>query len=154
LPAVYSLAEGLLLPSLYESVGMPVMEAMACGCPTLTANRYGTLELADGAAVLVEPESIEDIAAGIVRLLEDQPLRAKLHAAGLERAQRFTWQQTAAEVMNVLESLPHARSRRSTHAAAEEMQPHAPYGEAIGQRRRSAFKLADGTQVHELSAHQ
>ena len=126
LPAVYSLADGLLLPSLYESVGMPVMEAMACGCPTLTSNRFGTLELAEGAAVLVEPESIEDIAAGIVRLLEDRPLRARLRTAGLERAQRFTWQQTAAEVMDVLESLPRARSRHSTHAAAEEMQPHAP----------------------------
>lgn len=123
LPAVYRLAEGLLLPSLYESVGMPVMEAMACGCPALTANRYGTLELAEGAAVLVDPDSIEDIAAGIVRLLEDQPLRAKLRAAGLERAERFTWQRTAAEVMDVLESLPRTRT---THAAAETMQAHAP----------------------------
>jgi glycosyltransferase involved in cell wall biosynthesis len=125
LPAVYRLAEGLLLPSLYESVGMPVMEAMACGCPTLTANRYGTLELAEGAAVLVDPDSIEDIAAGIVRLLEDKHLRAKLCSAGLERAQRFTWQRTAAEVMDVLESLPRTRSVRTTDAAAETMQPHA-----------------------------
>jgi O-antigen biosynthesis alpha-1,2-mannosyltransferase len=109
LPAVYRLAEGLLLPSLYESVGMPVMEAMACGCPTLTANRYGTLELAEGASVLVEPESVDAIAAGIVRLLEDQPLRAALRRAGLERAQQFTWQRTAAQVMQVLESLPRVR---------------------------------------------
>jgi O-antigen biosynthesis alpha-1,2-mannosyltransferase len=123
LPAVYRLAEGLLLPSLYESVGMPVMEAMACGCPTLTANRYGTRELAEGAAVLVDPGSIEDIAAGIVRLLEDQPLRAKLRAAGLERAERFTWQRTAAEVMDVLESLPRMRA---TNPTTDTMQPHAP----------------------------
>lgn len=125
LPAVYRLAEGLLLPSLYESVGMPVMEAMASGCPTLTANRYGTLELAEGAALLVDPDSIEDIAGGIVRLLEDQQLRARLRSAGAERAQRFTWQRTAAEVMDVLESLPRTRSTRTTDAPAEAMQPHA-----------------------------
>jgi glycosyltransferase involved in cell wall biosynthesis len=106
LPAIYRLAEGLLLPSLYESVGMPVMEAMACGCPTLTANRYGTRELAEGAALLVDPESVDDIAAGIVRLLEDEQLRAALRIAGLERAKSFTWQRTAAEIMAVLESLP------------------------------------------------
>ena len=110
LPAIYRLAEGLLLPSLYESVGMPVMEAMACGCPTLTANRYGTRELAHGAALLVDPESVVEIAAGIVRLLEDAQLRARLRTAGLERAQNFTWQRTAAEVMEVLESLPRTRS--------------------------------------------
>jgi glycosyltransferase involved in cell wall biosynthesis len=110
LPAIYRLAEGLLLPSLYESVGMPVMEAMACGCPTLTANRYGTRELAHGAALLVDPESVVEIAAGIVRLLDDEQLRARLRAAGLERAQNFTWQRTAAEVMEVLESLPRTRS--------------------------------------------
>jgi glycosyltransferase involved in cell wall biosynthesis len=120
LPAIYRLAEGLLLPSLYESVGMPVMEAMACGCPTLTADRYGTRELAHGAALLVDPESVVGIAAGIVRLLEDMPLRRRLRAAGLERAQNFTWQRTATEVMEVLESLPRTRSsaRGDTDEAA------------------------------------
>jgi glycosyltransferase involved in cell wall biosynthesis len=116
LPAIYRLAAGLLLPSLYESVGMPVMEAMACGCPTLTANRYGTRELAEGAAVLVDPESVDEIAAGIVRLLEDRQLRSEVRAAGIERAKRFTWQRTAAEVMGVLESLP--REHRNTDEAA------------------------------------
>jgi glycosyltransferase involved in cell wall biosynthesis len=96
---------------------MPVMEAMACCCPTLTANRYGTRELAEGAAVLVNPESVEEIAAGIVRLLEDQQLRAELQLAGRERAERFTWQRTAAEVMGVLESLP--RTRSTTHDSDE-----------------------------------
>jgi glycosyltransferase involved in cell wall biosynthesis len=120
LPAIYRLAEGLLLPSLYESVGMPVMEAMACGCPTLTADRYGTRELAHDAALLVDPESVVQIAAGIVRLLEDAPLRRRLRAAGLERSQNFTWQRTAAQVMEVLESLPRTRSsaRGNTDEAA------------------------------------
>jgi glycosyltransferase involved in cell wall biosynthesis len=105
LPALYRLAEGLLLPSLYESVGMPIMEAMASECPVLTANRYGTRELADGAAILVDPDSVDDIAAGIDRLLHDRVLRTKLVAAGLERSRAFTWERTAAGVWKVLESL-------------------------------------------------
>jgi glycosyltransferase involved in cell wall biosynthesis len=105
LPALYRLADGLLLPSLYESVGMPIMEAMASQCPVLTANRYGTRELADGAAILIDPESVDDIAAGIHRLLHDRPLRNQIVAAGLERSRAFTWESTAAGVWQVLESL-------------------------------------------------
>ncbi|HEU4619273.1 MAG TPA: glycosyltransferase [Gammaproteobacteria bacterium] len=116
LAAVYRMADGLLLPSLYESVGMPVMEAMACGCPTLTANRHGTRELYAGATVLVDPESVEDIAAGIVRLLEDRGLRASLRAAGYERSRRFNWRRAAAQVLRVLESLPIAAEERALAA--------------------------------------
>jgi glycosyltransferase involved in cell wall biosynthesis len=105
LPALYQLAEGLLLPSLYESVGMPVMEAMACGCPVLTANRYGTKEIAGDAAVLVDPESLDDIADGINRLLNDGGLRTAIKAAGLERSRAYTWQRAAKELLQVLENL-------------------------------------------------
>lgn len=105
LPAFYQLAEGLLLPSLYESVGMPIMEAMASGCPVLTSDRFGTKEIAGDAAVLVNPESVDAIAAGIDRLLNDRQLRAAHVAAGLVRARRFSWTNTATELMRVLESL-------------------------------------------------
>jgi len=91
---------------------------MACGCPTLTADRYGTRELAHDAALLVDPESVVDIAAGIVRLLEDEQFRMRLRAAGLKRAQHFTWTRTAAEVMGVLESLP--RTSSSTRGDTDE----------------------------------
>lgn len=105
LPALYQLADGLLLPSLYESVGMPIIEAMASGCPVLTSDRFGTKEIAGDAAVLVDPESVAAIAAGTERLLNDRSLRAAIVAAGLERARRFTWTQTASELLRVLESL-------------------------------------------------
>jgi glycosyltransferase involved in cell wall biosynthesis len=105
LPVVYRLAEALLLPSLFESVGMPIMEAMASGCPVLTSNRHGTRELGEGAVLLVEPESVEEIAAGIDRLLNDVELRARLRAAGFERSRDFTWTNTARKVWNVLEGL-------------------------------------------------
>jgi glycosyltransferase involved in cell wall biosynthesis len=105
LPAIYQLAEGLLLPSLYESVGMPIMEAMASGCAVLTSDRFGTLEIAGNAAVLVDPESVDAIAAGIDRLLNDRELRASLIAAGLERQKSFTWTHTATQLMQVFENL-------------------------------------------------
>lgn len=105
LPAIYQLADGLLLPSLYESVGMPIMEAMASGCAVLTADRFGTKEIAGNAAVLVNPESVDAIAAGIDRLLNDQQLRAAIIRAGYEREKRFTWTNTAAELLQVLQSL-------------------------------------------------
>jgi alpha-1,3-rhamnosyl/mannosyltransferase len=81
------------------------MEAMASGCAVLTANRYGTREIAEGAAVLVDPETVDDIAYGMNQLLNDQVLRESIKAAGLRRSPDFTWQRTAKQVLQVLESL-------------------------------------------------
>src|SRR6185437_16978583 len=89
LAGFYSLADALLLPSLFESCGLPVLEAMAAGCPVVTADRYGTRELAEDAAVLVDPESVDAIADGIRRVLDDTALRARLVLAGRERSARF-----------------------------------------------------------------
>lgn len=103
LAAFYAQAEALLLPSLFESCGLPVLEAMAAGCPVVTADRYGTKELAEGAAVLVDPESVESIAAGIQRVIEDPVLKAELVASGRERSRRFEWRRCATETLRVLE---------------------------------------------------
>jgi glycosyltransferase involved in cell wall biosynthesis len=105
LAGFYRLAEALLLPSLFESCGLPVLEAMAAGCPVVTTDRWGTKELAEGAAVLVNPESVEDIAAGIRRVMDDQPVRAELIAAGQRRSQEFQWRRCAAETLRVLEQV-------------------------------------------------
>ncbi|MFL5402593.1 MAG: glycosyltransferase family 4 protein [Gemmatimonadales bacterium] len=103
LAGLYAMAEALLLPSIFESCGLPVLEAMAAGCPVVTADRYGTKELAEGAAVLVDPESVENIADGIRRVLEDTALRAELIAAGRIRSRDFTWRRCAVETLGVLE---------------------------------------------------
>jgi len=103
MPAFYRLADALLLPSLFESCGLPVLEAMAADCPVVTSDCYGTKELAEGAAVLVNPESVENIAEGIGRVLDDPKLRVRLTTAGRERVARFTWRRCAAETLEVLE---------------------------------------------------
>ena len=110
LAGFYAMADALLLPSLFESCGLPVLEAMASGCPVVTADCYGTKELAEGAAVLVDPESVDSIAAGMVRVLDDRNLRADLVAAGQQRSQAFTWRRSATETLQVLEAV-HARRR-------------------------------------------
>lgn len=111
LAGFYSLADALLLPSLFESCGLPVLESMAAGTPVVTADRYGTRELAEGAAVLVDPESVESIAAGIRRVLDDSTMRAELIAAGRERSRKFTWSRCASETLRVLEDVADRRSR-------------------------------------------
>jgi glycosyltransferase involved in cell wall biosynthesis len=102
LAAFYALADALLLPSLFESCGLPVLEAMAAGCPVVTADRYGTKELAEGAAVLVDPESVDAIAAGVRRILDDSALREEMIAAGRARSRTFTWERCARNTLAVL----------------------------------------------------
>ena len=105
LPTLYQMAEVLLLPSLFESYGLPIVEAMASGCPVLTADRYGTKEIAGDAALLVNPESVDDIAGGMYRLAHEPALRARLIAAGRERVGPLTWARCAEQTLEVLENI-------------------------------------------------
>jgi glycosyltransferase involved in cell wall biosynthesis len=95
LPALYNLATMLVFPSLYEGFGFPLLEAMACGTPVVTASTSSLGEVAGEAALRVEPTSVEAIAEAIGRLLADAGLRQRLSAAGLARAADFTWQRCA-----------------------------------------------------------
>ena len=100
--ALLSGAEALVYPSLYEGFGLPVLEAMACGTPVVTSDRSSLPEVAGEAAVLVDPTDPEAIAAGVDRLLTDGRLRGRLREAGLARAARFTWEETARRTAQVL----------------------------------------------------
>lgn len=95
-------AELLAFPSMYEGFGLPVLEAMACGTPVLTSDVGALPELVEGAALLVEPNDRDAIAAGIESLVRDSALRERLRAAGLARARAFRWDKTAERTADVL----------------------------------------------------
>lgn len=101
LARLYRSATMLLYPSLYEGFGLPIIEGMASGCPVLTSDRGAMAEVAGDAALRVDPEDSDDIARGIIRLVEESELRAEHIRRGIERASRFTWSACAAETMKV-----------------------------------------------------
>jgi glycosyltransferase involved in cell wall biosynthesis len=105
LPALYSLADVFVFPSLYEGFGIPLLEAMACACPIVTASVGSPPEVTDGAAVLVDPRDVEAIAEAVLRVVSEPALRARLVERGLERAHAFTWERCARQTLDVLESL-------------------------------------------------
>ena len=104
-PAVYRLASALLLPSLYEGFGFPVVEAMACGCPVVTSTGGSLPEVAGDAALIVEAEDVEGLARAAQRLVEEPDLRARLVARGVQRAQTFRWEVVAARLHDVFTTL-------------------------------------------------
>jgi glycosyltransferase involved in cell wall biosynthesis len=103
LPALYSAADVLAFPSLYEGFGLPILEAMACGTPVVSSNASCLPEVAEGAAIMVDPTRAEDLADGIRRAVLDTALRADLRAKGLERAAAYTWQAAARKLLAVYE---------------------------------------------------
>ena len=97
----YNAATVFAYPSLYEGFGMPVTEAQACGTPVLTSKTTSLPEAAGEAAVLVDPENVASIAAGLRRLLENEELRQELSERGQKHASRFTWPTTARDTVEV-----------------------------------------------------
>lgn len=100
LAGLYNLAQALAYPSLAEGFGMPVLESMACGTPVLTTRRGALPEVGRDAVLYVDPESEDDIADGLVRILSDTALRATLQAAGVARARELTWDETARRTLD------------------------------------------------------
>jgi alpha-1,3-rhamnosyl/mannosyltransferase len=92
---LYSSALGLVYVSLFEGFGLPVAEAMACGCPVVTSRSTVLEEVAGGAALLVDPHDTDEIRDAIVRLVEDDELKTDLRERGLARSEQLTWRRTA-----------------------------------------------------------
>lgn len=101
LALLYSGALMSVYPSLYEGFGLPILESMACGCPVVCSGVSSMPEVAGGAALLVDPTDPEDIARGVVELMEDEALRQSCIDEGLVRSRQFSWQRTAYDTVEV-----------------------------------------------------
>lgn len=102
---LYRLADVFAFPSLDEGFGIPVLEAMSCGLPVLTSDRSALPEVAGGAALLVDPYSVDAIETGLAGLLDDADIRARMGRAGLRRAAEFSWDRCARETYAIYQHL-------------------------------------------------
>jgi glycosyltransferase involved in cell wall biosynthesis len=107
----YRAADTLVYPSVSETFGLPILEAMACGCPVVTSNVSAMPETAGGAALLCDPNDPAALARSITDAVGAQ--RDGLRASGLRRAAQFTWASTAAKTLDVYREVGEKRKARS-----------------------------------------
>ena len=103
LPGLYSMAQCLVFASLYEGFGLPVLEAMACGCPVIASNSTSIPEVGGDSVFYVDPHDKDDIARGMHRMLTDENLRQTLSDRGKSRAKLFSWDNTAREIGSIID---------------------------------------------------
>jgi glycosyltransferase involved in cell wall biosynthesis len=112
LPALYRRATAMVFPSLFEGFGMPLVEAMACGCPVAASDRGAIAEVCGDAALRFDPTDTDAIADAIRRIVGDDGLRARLRSAGPARAAEFRWDDVAARHVAVYRRARSARIAR------------------------------------------
>ncbi len=105
LPYIYCLADLLIFPSLYEGFGIPLIEAMSCGCPIVTSNAGGLPEIAGDAAVLVNPYDVDEISTAMCKVIDDSDLQKNLISNGYRQVKNFSWNKCAHEVLNEFNKL-------------------------------------------------
>ncbi len=98
-PSLYSAADAFIFPSWHEGFGLPVLEAMACGCPVITSNSSSLPEIGGDAAVYVAPEDTDGLAEKIEMLVGEEQTRAEMRERGFARARQFSWRRCAEETL-------------------------------------------------------
>lgn len=96
---LYNSSFAFLYPSLYEGFGIPILEAMACGCPVITSNYGAMKEIASNSALLVNPLFVKDISSAMKKLVTSPNLRKNLISKGLQRVKQFSWLHTARKTL-------------------------------------------------------
>lgn len=99
LPNFYSACAAFVFVSLWEGFGIPLIEAMACGAPTITSNLSSLPEIAGDAALLVDPYSVSEISGAMKRIIQDDELQVELRAKGAAQSRRFSWERCARETL-------------------------------------------------------
>ena len=100
---LYRQAIAFAFPSLYEGFGIPPLEAMACGCPVLASNQTAIPEVCGDAAFYINPYDVDDMAQGIVQLVNNPQLRQQLQQRGLQRVQSFHYRQMGDRILTILD---------------------------------------------------
>jgi len=111
IPMVINAASLFIFPSIYEGFGIPLLEAMACGTPILASNVSSIPEVAGDAALLFDPYNINEMANKIDRVINDKELRQKLVQRGFERIKKYSWKNTAKEILGVFEEVCNVEKR-------------------------------------------
>jgi glycosyltransferase involved in cell wall biosynthesis len=107
MPYLYSLARALLFPSYSESFGLPLVEAMACGCPVITSTGGACPEIVGDAALVIDPTDVGGLTESLRRVLVDADLRRVLVENGLRRAAAFSWRGSAERMIEIFEEVVH-----------------------------------------------
>lgn len=103
--AMYSMADCLLYPSIYEGFGLPILEAQACGCPVITSNTSACPETAGEGARLVDPHNVEDVKKAMLEIADSEETRQELIENGYENCKRFSWKKSAEQLLGVFEAV-------------------------------------------------
>jgi len=105
LPVLYQLAYAAIHPSIYEGFGLTPLEAFSCGCPAVVSKAASLSEVCGDCAIYIDPYDIQDIVAGLRKMIQDRALHSQLKKRGLERSLHFTWEKTAREHVKILNQL-------------------------------------------------
>ena len=105
LPPLYSGASLFVYPSFYEGFGMPPLEAMACGVPVITSNNSSLPEVVSDAGIVIDANDTEELTKNIEKILRNPKLAKDLAKKGLEQAKKFTWENSAVKLRDLIEDV-------------------------------------------------
>ena len=101
MPALYNLADLCIYPSLYEGFGLPILEAMSCGCPVITSKTSSMPEVSGDAAILIDPYEENEMSNAMYEVLTNDELRRSLIRKGFKRYKKFSWEKTAEKTLEI-----------------------------------------------------